>query len=50
VTAEDDVGHEVEEAEAVSLAMLVVLETLSPVPTSRRVGPAGCGQRRALDT
>ena len=31
VTAEDDAGTAVEQAEAVSLAMLVVLETLSPV-------------------
>ncbi len=31
VTAEEDAGHEVEQSEAVSLAMLVVLETLSPL-------------------
>jgi RNA polymerase sigma-70 factor, ECF subfamily len=31
VTAEDNAGHEVEQAEAVSLAMLVVMETLSPL-------------------
>jgi len=31
VTAEQDAGHEVEQTEAVSLAMLVVLETLSPL-------------------
>jgi len=31
VTADDETGHEVEQTEAVSLAMLVVLETLSPL-------------------
>ena len=31
VSAEEDAGHEVEQSEAVSLAMLVVLETLSPL-------------------
>lgn len=31
VTAQEDAGREVEQAEAVSLAMLVVLETLSPL-------------------
>jgi RNA polymerase sigma-70 factor (ECF subfamily) len=31
VTAEEDTGREVEQTEAVSLAMLVVLETLSPL-------------------
>ena len=31
VTAEQDTGHQVEQTEAVSLAMLVVLETLSPL-------------------
>lgn len=43
VTAEDDAGREVEQAEAVSLAMLVVLETLSPLERAVFVLKEGFG-------